>query len=344
MSHATIKIIGADGYMGWPTAMHFSRKGWNVIAIDSFSKRQWEYELNIEPLIPVNNLHERVRLWNALTGKKIHSKTVNALNHRELYKMIEKHKPSTIVHYGEQPSAPFSMIDRSKAVETQTNNITGTLNIGFAIKAIDPSIHLIKLGTMGEYGQPNIDIEEGWLEVEHNGRRDKLMYPKSAGSFYHLSKVHDSNNLEFMCRTWGTAVTDLNQGIVYGIETPETALHKDLNTSFHYDDVFGTVVNRFMTQAAAEIPLTIYGSKDKTRAMLNINDTLRCVELAANNPANSGEFRVFNQFTEQISIGQVAEYVAEAFDSEGITVKSKEIENPRTEKEKHYFNAKTQAW
>lgn len=339
MNKQTILIIGADGYLGWPTAMHFSHRGWSVIAVDSFSKRQWEHELDITPLKPVKNLHERARLWNELTGKEIQSETINAVNHRELYKIIEKHKPSTIVHYGEQPSAPFSMIDRSKAVETQTNNITGTLNIGFAIKAIDPEIHLIKLGTMGEYGQPNIDIEEGWIEIEHKGRKDKLMYPKSAGSFYHLSKVHDSNNLEFMCRTWGNAVTDLNQGIVYGIDTPETRLHADLNTSFHYDDIFGTVVNRFMTQAAAEIPLTIYGSKDKTRAMLNINDTLKCVELAANNPARTGEFRVFNQFTEQVSIGKVADYVTDAFKNEGIAVKSEEIPNPRVEKEEHYFNA-----
>jgi UDP-sulfoquinovose synthase len=263
----------------------------------------------------------------------------DATNYRQLLKIIDHYRPSSVLHYGEQPSAPFSMLDRSRAVQTQINNISGTLNLAFAVKAVDPSIHIIKLGTMGEYGQPNIDIEEGWLNVEHNGRSQRFLYPKSAGSFYHLSKVHDSNNLEFVCRVWNLSVTDLNQGIVYGNETPHTSLHPDLITSFHYDDVFGTVINRFMLQASNDIPLTLYGSGEKIRAMLNINDTLRCVQLAAENPAQSGEFRVFNQFTEQVSLDTLINKVKDIFVDLGKNVSIQSISNPRIESEAHYFSA-----
>src|SRR5207302_9459050 len=191
---------------------------------------------------------------------------------------------------------------RGRAVQTQRNNVLGTLNVLHALTKYVPEAQLVKLGTMGEYGTPNIDIEEGWLDVELNGRSDRLPFPKMPGSFYHLSKVHDSHNIHFACRVWGLAATDLNQGVVYGIATDETELHPELRTSFHYDAVFGTALNRFCAQAVAGVPLTVYGAGGQKRGFLNIRDTLECVRLAAENPAERGEVRVFNQFTEVFSV------------------------------------------
>jgi UDP-sulfoquinovose synthase len=254
-----------------------------------------------------------------------------------VYRLVAEFRPEAIVHFAEQRSAPYSMIDRHHAVYTQTNNVVGNLNLLYAIAEIDPSIHLVKLGTMGEYGTPNIDIEEGFIEITHRGRTDVLPYPKQPGSFYHLSKVHDSANIMFACRIWGLRSTDLNQGIVYGQETDETVLHPELATRFDYDGVFGTVLNRFCVQAVVGHPLTVYGKGGQTRGMLDIRDTLACVELAITNPAEEGEYRVFNQFTESFSVAELAEMVAAAFPGR-VTVANID-DNPRVEKEEHYYRA-----
>jgi len=339
-----ILILGGDGYLGWPTAMYLSDRGHDIAVVDNMVKRFWEAELGVQPLVPVRPFHLRAKRWKETTGKTIQFYTCDiAQNHRHIYRIFEQFQPDVVIHYAEQPSAPFSMIDREKCVTTQHNNVIGTLNVLFAIQHTNPDIHLIKLGTMGEYGTPNIDIEEGWIDIEHNGRRDRVLYPKKPHSFYHLSKVHDSSNLEFACRVWGSRVTDLNQGIVYGIDTDETRMHPQLNTSFHYDDVFGTVINRFVAQASRGLPLTVYGKGSQTRGYLNIRDTLRCVELAALNPAERGEFRVFNQFTEQFTLNQIADLVKTAAKSVGLTVKIDHIPNPRIEQEEHYYNAKHSA-
>ena len=261
-----------------------------------------------------------------------------ALNHRFVYHVFEEFRPEAIIHYAEQPSAPYSMYNRLQAVSTQVNNVAGTLNVLFAMKRYVSDAHLVKLGTMGEYGTPNIDIEEGWIEIEHKGRKDRLLFPKQAGSFYHLSKVHDSHNIEFACRVWGLRSTDLNQGVVYGIETDETEINPEFLTSFHYDEVFGTVLNRFATQAVAGLPLTIYGSGGQTRVFLNIRDTLQCVELAVLNPPRLGEYRVFNQFTETFSVLDIAQKVKEAGETMGLGVSIENIPNPRVEREEHHYN------
>ena len=335
-----VLILGGDGYLGWPTAMHFSAAGDEVWVADNFAKRQWELEEGIQPLRPVPTLHRRVARWRELTNNPIHLRVGDLTNHRFVYKLLEEAQPDAIVHYAEQPSAPYSMQSRTTAVNTQVNNVAGTMNLLFGIQAICPDTHLVKLGTMGEYGTPNIDIEEGYLTVEHNGRTDTVLYPKLPGSFYHLSKVHDSNNIYFACRIWGLRATDLNQGVVYGIDTEQTVLDETLATSFHYDHVFGTVLNRFLVQASLGLPLTVYGKGGQTRGFLNIRDTLQCVELAARNPAERGEFRVFNQFTEQFSVRQLAEMVVAAGGRRGLDVKVDQIENPRVEREEHYYNAK----
>lgn len=335
-----ILVLGGDGYLGWPTAMYFSARGHDVAIIDNMIKRYWEAEVGVEPLIPIRSLKQRVAQWRALTGHSIEVTVADiANNNRQVYNVLERFKPDAIVHYAEQPSAPFSMMDRQKCVDTQTNNIAGTINLMFGLRHSCPDAHIVKLGTMGEYGTPNIDIEEGWIEIEHKGRRDRMLYPKKPGSFYHLSKVADSHNLEFGCRAWGMRVTDLNQGVVYGIETDEINLDKDLATSFHYDAIFGTVLNRFITQAVAGSPLSVYGRGGQTRGFLNIRDTLRCVELAVLNPADAGEFRVFNQFTEQFSVSQLADAVNRVGSSLGFKTKIEHVPNPRVEAEEHYYNA-----
>lgn len=335
-----VLVLGGDGYLGWPTAMHFSARGDTVAVVDNFAKRQWELEEGIEPLLPIPPLHRRIKTWREVSGRDLELFVGDLCNHRFVYNVMSRFNPDAVIHYGEQPSAPYSMQSRATAVYSQTNNIVGTLNVLFAMQSFCPDAHLIKLGTMGEYGTPNIDIEEGWLEVSHNGRKDRMLYPKKPGSFYHLSKVHDSHNLEFACRIWGLRCTDLNQGVVYGIETEQTTLHPDLRTSFHYDDVFGTVLNRFMVQAAVGAPLTVYGKGGQTRGFLNIRDTLQCVALAADHSAEHGEFRVFNQFTEQFSVLQLAHIVRAAAARAGLKAIIDHTPNPRIELEEHYYNAR----
>lgn len=335
-----ILILGGDGYLGWPTAMHFSAAGHEVTVADNFAKRKWELEAGIQPLFLVPTLHRRVVRWKEVTGKTIKLRVGDLTNHRFVYTLVQETLPEAIVHYGEQPSAPYSMQSRTAAVYTQVNNLTGTLNILFAMQRHCPDAHFVKLGTMGEYGTPNIDIEEGYITITHNNRADTVLYPKQPGSFYHLSKVHDSNNIYFLCRTWGLRATDLNQGIVYGIDTEQTLMDPELCTSFHYDHVFGTVLNRFVVQASLALPLTVYGGGGQTRGFLNIRDVLQCVELALRNPARPGQYRVFNQFTEQFSVMELAEKVVVAARRAGLHPEIQHIENPRVEQEEHYYNAK----
>jgi UDP-sulfoquinovose synthase len=293
-------------------------------------------------------MSERTRTWNR-TARTHHFSSIEcavidiSTDYAELLATLKSFNPHTIVHYAEQPSGPYSMAGQETAVETQRNNVLGTLNVMFAIHEACPDAHLVKLGTLGEYGTPNIDIEEGWLEIEHNGRKDRMLFPKRPGSFYHLTKVHDSANLEFGCRIWNMRVTDLNQGVVYGIETDEIALAPGLHTSFHYDAVFGTVINRFITQAVIGLPLTVYGKGMQRRGIINLRDTLRCIELAALNPARPGEFRVFNQNTEQFSLMDLAHLVMSAAQKKGYTTEIAHVRNPRTEMEEHYYNVKHQA-
>ena len=335
-----VLILGGDGYLGWPTAMYLSRRGYEVAVLDNMIKHFWEAEVGVDPLVQTRPMHIRSQVWEELTGQQIQTFVCDiAENPKCLYKAIDKFMPDAIVHFAEQPSAPFSMMDRDKCVTTQQNNVNGTLNLIFAIQHTNPDIHIIKLGTMGEYGTPNIDIEEGWLNVEHNGRKDRVLYPKKPHSFYHLSKVHDSNNLEFACRAWDLRVTDLNQGAVYGIDTEETKMHPDLITSFHYDSIFGTVINRFVVQVAKNLPITVYGSGNQQRGFLNILDTIKCIELAIESPAEKGEFRVFNQFTEQFSLNNLASMVSDVAQKMGLDPVVEHIMNPRVEMEDHYYNA-----
>jgi UDP-sulfoquinovose synthase len=335
-----VLVIGGDGYCGWATSLYLSNRGHEVGILDSLVRRHWDNELCVDTLTPIAPIQQRLKRWSELTGKAIPLFIGDITNYSFLSQTLRQFEPDAIVHFGEQRSAPFSMIDREHAVMTQTNNVVGTLNLLYAMKEDFPNCHLVKLGTMGEYGTPNIDIEEGYITIEHNGRKDTLPYPKQPGSMYHLSKVHDSHNIHFACRIWGLRATDLNQGVVYGVLTEETGMDELLINRLDYDGVFGTALNRFCIQAAVGHPLTVYGKGGQTRGFLDIRDTVRCVELACLNPAAAGEFRVFNQFTELFSVGDLAAMVQKAGTTLGMKVEVQNLDNPRIEKEEHYFNAK----
>lgn len=335
-----IAVLGGDGYCGWATALYLSKKGHSVSILDNFIRRQWDHELGAQSLTPIRSLTERLRVWTQLAGKTIDSFVGDITDYDFLASAIQSIQPDAVIHFAEQRSAPYSMIDRKHAVHTQVNNVVGTLNLLFALRELQPDCHLIKLGTMGEYGTPNIDIEEGYLTVEHNGRKDVLPFPKQPGSFYHLSKVHDSHNIMFACKIWGLRATDLNQGVVYGTMTEETALDEALINRFDYDEVFGTVLNRFCVEAAAGHPLTVYGKGGQTRGFLDIRDTVRCIEIACMNPAAPGECRVYNQFTEQFSVLELARLVEGTGRKMGISAQIDHLPDPRVESEEHYYNAK----
>ena len=332
-----ILVLGGDGYLGWPTALHLSDRGHEVAVADNYARRSYDHEMGVESLVPIEPMQVRLNAWREVSGKTITSYYGDLVDGDFAVEMIRDFRPDTVVHFAEQRAAPYSMIDRRHAVYTQHNNVIGNLNVLFAIQEVDPEIHLVKLGTMGEYGTPNIDIEEGWLEVTHNGRSDRMLFPKKPGSFYHLSKVHDSHNIEFACRIWGLRATDLNQGVVYGQETPQTVRDPRLATRFDYDAIFGTVLNRFVIQAVLGRPLTVYGTGGQTRGLIDIRDTVECIRLACENPADKGEFRVFNQMTESYSIDQVAKIVADNFDG-GAEIEY--VDNPRVEQGEHYYNVK----
>lgn len=335
-----ICILGGDGYCGWASALHLSRAGHEIAIVDNYLRRLWDLELGVQTLTPIQPLTERLRVWQELAGIQIELFVGDVTDYGFLSSVFRDFQPDAVVHFAEQRAAPYSMIDRQHAVFTQVNNVVGTLNVLFAIQEFRPDCHLVKLGTMGEYGTPNIDIEEGYIHINHNGRTDVLPFPKQPGSFYHLSKVHDSHNIMFACKIWGLRATDLNQGVVYGAVTAETSLDEALVNRFDYDEIFGTVLNRFCVQAASGHPLTVYGKGGQTRGFLDIRDTVRCIELACLNPASPGECRVFNQFTEQFSVLDLAHMVQSAARRMGIRVDIDHIPGPRVEAEQHYYKAK----
>jgi UDP-sulfoquinovose synthase len=343
-----VLILGADGYLGWPTAMNLSALGYEVYALDSYFRRTACHQLDVEPLLPVANLHRRAQSWQEKTGRNIHVAIGDITDYPFLSdcftgKAFKDDQgnwspPDAVIDYAEQPSAPYSMIGREHAAFTLRNNLIGTCNLVHAVKEYNPSCHIIKLGTMGVYGTPNIDIEEGYIEVSHKGRKHTFLYPKAPGSLYHITKAQDGDMLYFYCRMWDIRVTDLNQGPVYGIFTNESNNDEGLATIFNYDDIFGTVLNRFLVQAACGHPLTVFGKGGQTRGYLNIIDTLQCVELCLRQPANPGQYRVFNQFVETFSVNELAERVRGVGAKAGLDVRIQAIENPRKEAEDHYYN------
>src|SRR5665213_1464728 len=333
-----IMVLGGDGYLGWPTAMAFRRAGHQVCAIDNYLRRDIAAATDSDALMPNPRLPERAAIFRQASGDMIEIAEGNCCDFNFLVERIRAFSPDAVVHYAEQPSAPYSMIGYDEARRTFSNNLVATFNVIWAVLKNAPDCHIIKLGTMGEYGTPNIDIEEGWIEIDYKGRSDRFLYPRQAGSLYHTTKVLDTDLLWFYVRVYGLRVTDLMQGPVYGISTDEADLHPQLTPNFHYDDIFGTVVNRFLVQAVAGVPLTVYGKGGQTRGYLNLRDTLQCIALAAANPPKKGELRILNQFTETFSVNELAERVRRVAAGMGLPVNVQNIDNPRKEMEEHYYS------
>ena len=334
-----ILVLGGDGYLGWPTAMDLAMKGHEVISVDNYLRRKIAEDTDSLALFATPDLEGRAKVFEAVTGKKIGVEIGDLADPKFCLGLFEKYTPDAVVHYAEQPSAPYSMRGFDEATMTLNNNLNVTFNVIWGAIKHAPECHIIKLGTMGEYGTPNIDIEEGWLEIEHKGRKDKFLYPRQAGSLYHTTKVLDTDLMWFYVRTYGLRMTDLMQGPVYGLQTAEGDMDERLGPNFHYDDIFGTAVNRFLVQAVAGVPLTVYGKGGQTRGYLNLKDTLQCIDLAAKTPAGKGELRILNQFTEQFAVNELADRVQAAGNALDLNVQIKSIPNPRKEAEDHYYNA-----
>jgi len=351
-----VLILGGDGYLGWPTAMYFSANGYKVTVVDNYFRRNVCNSIDVGMLYPIPTLVERVKIWHEKTGYEI-KVVIGDLSEPELMRSLftgynlnyqwslnDKFTgpPETVVHYAEQPSAPYSMMSYKTSNFTLSNNLLVTNNLMFAVKDLAPETHIIKLGTMGEYGTPNIDIEEGWIDIRHKDREDRFLFPRQAGSIYHTSKIMDTDLMWFGCRTWGLRVTDLMQGPVYGVDTHESIIDPRLRTIFNYDEIYGTIVNRFITQAVIGHPLTVYGQGGQTRGYLNIKDTLQCVHKAEQNPSKKGELNIYNQIMETFSVSQLSKLVKNVGDKLGYNVKVENIDNPRVEQENHYYNPKYQ--
>jgi UDP-sulfoquinovose synthase len=333
-----ILILGGDGYLGWPTAMHLSANGHEVAVADNYLRRRMCLEQDVESLFPVPTLDQRATMWKSRSGQEVTVFVGDLTEWDFIASVFREFAPDAVVHYAEQPSAPYSMLNRESATLTLHNNLGVTANTIFAVREFAPDAHIVKLGTMGEYGTPDIDIEEGWLDIEHKGRKDRFLFPRQAGSLYHTTKIQDTDLLWFYVRVWGLRVTDLMQGPVYGLTTCENEGDETLFPFFNYDEIFGTVLNRFIVQAVSGYPLTVYGRGGQTRGYLNIKDTLNCVRLSIENPAAQGELRIFNQFTETFSVNDLADRVCRCGARNGIEVSVEALENPRKELEEHYYN------
>ena len=329
-------VLGIDGYIGWGLAMHLAKRGHTVSGVDNFSRRANVQSVGSQSAIPVLDMEERVNAFKRIHGESISFFEGDLLDYDFLADVIKQTHPDSIVHLAEQPSAPFSMIDRKHAIYSQHNNVEGTLNVLFAMKDLVPECHLVKLGTMGEYGTPNIDIPEGFFEIEYRGRKDILPFPRQPHSMYHLSKVHDTANTLFACRVWKLCSTDIMQGVVYGTRTDEMT-DDSLMTRFDFDESFGTVINRYCAEAVIDLPLTPYGQGKQKRGFIDLIDSIQCLTIAIENPAARGEYRVFNQLDEVYSIGELAEKVVKVAKKLGIEAKIQNVENPRTEKAEHYY-------
>jgi UDP-sulfoquinovose synthase len=331
-----ILVLGMDGYIGWSLAMHLAKRGHTVSGVDNFARRANVKSIGSQSAIPILDMQDRLSAFKRIHRENLSFFEGDLLDYDFLVDIIKQARPDSIVHLAEQPSAPFSMIDRNHAIYSQHNNIEGTLNVLYAIKDFVPECHLVKLGTMGEYGTPNIDIPEGFFEIEYRGRKDILPFPRQPGSMYHLSKVHDSANIMFACKIWKLCSTDIMQGVVYGTRTLDM-IDDSLMTRFDFDELFGTVINRFCSEAVIGLPLTLYGQGKQKRGFIDLVDSVQCLTIAIENPPARGEYRVFNQLDEVYSIDELAEKVVTIAKKLRIDAKIKYLQNPRIEKEEHYY-------
>lgn len=336
-------IAGIDGYLGWPLAQYLAARGHEVGGVDGYQRRQWVSEMGSQSATPILDMEHRKRAYEDVWGMNLWFREGDLTDWEFVRDSVSDFRPEAIVHLGECPSAPYSMIDLQHTVFVQNNNIVGTLNILHAMRDITPNAHLVKLGTMGEYGTPNVDIPEGFFEIEYQGRKDVMPFPRQAGSWYHWSKVHDSNNVMFACNMWGLRSTDIMQGIVFGTSFDEKQTDERLITRVDFDQAFGTIINRFCCQAIINHPLTPYGNGGQKRSFIPLKDSMQCLTLVVENPPDSAEYRVFNQFQSVFTVKELALKVCEVASEIGFDVKITNLENPRIESEDHYYNPKHQA-
>jgi nucleoside-diphosphate-sugar epimerase len=310
-----------------------------VIGVDNLSTRRMAYESGTDSVFPLPSPAERVREAKRHLDVNVNFIIGDITQPGLLKDLIRKFRPDAIVHFAEQRSAPYSMKDEEHAVFTIQNNLIGTMRLVYAVKEVDPTIHIVKMGTMGEYGTPNFDIPEDIeVEAEINGKRDRILVPRKGGSWYHWSKVFDTDILYYANQLWGLTVTDIMQGPVYGTRTSEI-VHESLRTRFDIDEAWGTVVNRFCAEAVIGHPLTVYGKGGQTRGFISLEDSVTAVKLLIEHPPDQGKYRVVNQFAEVYSVRQIAEIVKEAAEKVGLgKVEMHHLENPRVEKEEHYYN------
>jgi len=330
-------IAGIDGYLGWPLALYLTSRGHEVSGADIFFRRKWVEEIGCQSATPIGSMKERCEAYRRRFGSGLQFWEGDLRNYFFVEDIFRRFQPDAVVHLGECPSAPYSMMDVHHAIFVQTNNITTTFNLLFAMRDICPRAHLVKIGTMGEYGTPNVDIPEGFFETEFRGRRDRMPFPRQAGSWYHWSKVHGSNNVMFACKIWNLRATDIMQGVVFGTRIAEMGEDERFLTRFDFDQAFGTVLNRYCAQAVIGHPLTPFGLGYQKRGFLPLRDSMQCLTLALENPASEGEYRVFNQFEEVYDVTELAVKVEKVAAELGLEARVSNLENPRIEMEEHYY-------
>jgi UDP-sulfoquinovose synthase len=333
-----VLIAGVDGYLGWSLALYLTARGHEVSGLDNYMRRDWVAEVGSQSASPIRRMTERLEAFRDRFDTNLDFRRGDLGDYNFVWNMFRAFHPEAIVHFAEMPSAPYSMIDVQHAVFTQTNNIVGTLNILHAIRDICPEAHLVKLGTMGEYGTPNIDIPEGSFTIEYRGRTDTLPFPRQASSWYHQTKVHDSHNIIMACKLWDLRSTDIMQGVVYGTRIDEMGDDERLCTRFDFDQCFGTAINRFCAQAVIGHPISLYGKGHQKRGFLPLRDSMQCLTLALEHPPEKGGYRVFNQLEEVYDLTDLAMKVQRVAKNVGLDVEIKNLENPRMELEEHYYN------
>lgn len=331
-------IAGVDGYLGWPLAMHLTKRGHEVAGVDCYHRRDWVAEMGSQSATPILKMTDRLQAFNENFESNLRFTRGDITDYNLVANLFRSFEPEAIVHLAEMPSAPYSMIDVQHCVFTHTNNLLGTINVIHAMRDIVPDAHLVKLGTMGEYGTPNVDIPEGFFEIEYRGRKARMQFPRQAGSWYHQTKVHDTNNIEMACRIWGLKSTDIMQGVVFGTRIDEMGQDEKLLTRFDFDQCFGTAINRFCAQAAIGQPLTPYGKGHQRRGFLPLRDSIQCLTIVLENPPKAGEYRVFNQFEEVYDLTELALKVQKVAGQLGLKTEVRRMENPRKEMEDHYYN------
>lgn len=332
-------ITGIDGYLGWSLAMYLGSRDYVIGGMDNYYRRRCVAEIGSRSATPIRRLSERLEGYSKFFGKSIHFIGGDLTDYNHLKTALLRFKPDVIVHLGQMPSAPYSMIDVKHCIDTHGNNMFGTLNLIHIIRDYLPTVHLVKLGSMGEYGTPNVSIPEGYMTMTIEGREDVMQFPRKAGSWYHQTKVHDTNNIEMACRFWGLKATDIMQGVVFGLNYNEFSMDagEELITRFDFDECFGTAINRFCAQAVIGEPITLYGNGQQKRGFLPLKDSMRCIELLIKNEPEEGEHRVVNQFEKVYDITELAEMVNEEAFKAGYDTSISNLSNPRFEEEEHFY-------